>query len=128
LLLKVKDLMHTGRAIPRVQPDASLTEVIAEMTAQSLGMTTIQDDAGQLLGVFTDGDLRRAVAGGNALEQQKLSSLPHGPGTTITADALAEQALFLMESKQITAVVVLDAQQQVVGVLHLHDLLRAGLS
>ncbi len=128
LLLKVKDLMHTGAAIPMVQPEASLSEVLAEMTARSLGMTTIQDAAGRLLGVFTDGDLRRAVAQGTGLDQQKLSALNHGPGTTITADALAEQALFLMESKQISALVVVDEHHSVVGVLHLHDLLRAGLS
>lgn len=128
LLLKVKDLMHTGRAIPSVAPHASLAEAIAEMTARGLGMTTIQNEQHQLLGVFTDGDLRRSVAQGVALEQQQLSALPHGPGTTIAANALAEQALFVMESKQITALVVLDAEQSVVGILHLHDLLRAGLS
>lgn len=128
LLLKVKDLMHTGPAIPRVSAEASLTDVITEITAKGLGMTTIQNEAGHLLGVFTDGDLRRAVAQGQALESSQLSALGHGQGTTVTADALAEQALFIMESNHITALVVLAEDEQVIGVLHLHDLLRAGLS
>lgn len=128
LLLKVKDLMHTGAAIPSVHPDASLADAIAEITRKGFGMTTLQNASGNLLGVFTDGDLRRAVAQGQAIEQQPISALGHGRGTTVMADALAEQALFLMESKQITALVVLNAEQQVVGVIHLHDLLRAGLS
>jgi len=128
LLYKVKDLMHTGAAIPCVPPTATLAEAIREITDRGLGMTTIQDEQQRLLGVFTDGDLRRSVAQGVALEQQQLAALAHGAGTTIAAEALAEQALFVMESAQITALVVLDTQQRVVGVLHLHDLLRAGFS
>lgn len=128
LLLKVKDLMHTGITIPTVAPTASLADALAEITLHGFGMTTIQDDHQHLLGVFTDGDLRRSVTHGVALEHQQLSALPHGLGTTIAANALAEQALFIMESQHITALVVLDAEHCVVGVLHLHDLLRAGLS
>ena len=127
LLLRVKDLMHRGERMPVVGPDTPLSDALLEMTAKSLGMTSILDPAGRLLGVFTDGDLRRALDGGIDLRTTPIRSVMTPNGVTVTPDTLAAECLNVLESRKITSLVVVDGEQRQVGVLHLHDLLRASV-
>ncbi|MFD1215339.1 MULTISPECIES: KpsF/GutQ family sugar-phosphate isomerase [Microbulbifer] len=127
LLLKVDDVMHKGDELPQVSPDTLLSTALLEMTSKGFGMTTIVDTAGQLLGVFTDGDLRRVIDQqielGTATMDQVMSRHPK----TVSAQTLAAQALRIMEDNKITALVVEDPENHPVGLLHMHDILRAGV-
>ena len=127
LLLKISDVMHTGDQIPRVGPDASLTETLVEMTHKGLGMTAVVDPVdGRLLGVFTDGDLRRAIDDNEVnLRTTAVTCLMTAQPKTITADKLAAEAAQVMEEYKIHALLVVDADRHVVGALNIHDLLRA---
>jgi arabinose-5-phosphate isomerase len=126
LLLKISDIMHTGAQIPAVRPEASLTEALVEMTHKGLGMTAIIDAEQRLLGVFTDGDLRRAVDDDDIdLRTTPVLRLMTAKPKTITAEKLAVEAAQLMEAHKIHALLVVDADQRVVGALNIHDLLRA---
>ena len=118
----VRDLMHSGDAIPVVAPETSMTDVIYEMSRKKLGLTTVQQD-GRLLGVISDGDLRRLLEreGGAALSLTAGQALHPSPWT-IAPTELAARALALLEEKKITALIVLEPTGQVAGVLHLHDL------
>ncbi|GGY63927.1 arabinose 5-phosphate isomerase KdsD [Cellvibrio zantedeschiae] len=127
LLLRVVDIMHTGDRIPRVPPTASLSQALLTMTEKGFGMTTVVDDKNQLLGIFTDGDLRRTVDKGISLTGVKISDLMNRTPKTIGIKALPAEALKMMEDLKITALVVSDEQACPVGVLHMHDLLRAGV-
>jgi arabinose-5-phosphate isomerase len=121
-LAKVRDLMHGGDAIPVVTPATPMTDVIFEMSSKKLGITTVQD-GGQLRGVISDGDLRRLLEreGGAALSRTAGDAMNAHP-RTIAADELAAKALAILEERKITSLVVVDAEQKVEGVLHLHDL------
>ncbi len=127
LLLHIRDVMHGGDDVPRVDANASLTEALVEMSRKRLGMTTIVDPAdGRLLGVFTDGDLRRALDDARIdLRQTGVAELMSRTPKTIAPDQLAAEAAHLMETHQISALVVVDDAQRVVGALNIHDLLRA---
>jgi arabinose-5-phosphate isomerase len=126
LLLHISDIMHTGDGIPAVAPDASLTQALMEMTRKHLGMTAVIDAERRLLGVFTDGDLRRALDDdGVDLRGANVAELMTRGPKTISADKLAIEAAQLMEKHQIHALLVVDEQQKVVGALNIHDLLRA---
>jgi arabinose-5-phosphate isomerase len=126
LLLHISDVMHTGEGIPAVPPDASLTQALMEMTRKHLGMTAVIDDDRHLLGVFTDGDLRRALDDdGVDLRGATVAELMTRGPKVIGADKLAIEAAQLMEKHQIHALLVVNDQQQVVGALNIHDLLRA---
>ena len=126
LLLKISDIMHTEGQIPAVRPEASLTEALVEMTHKGLGMTAIIDVDQHLLGVFTDGDLRRAVDDDDIdLRTTPVVRLMTAQPKTITADKLAVEAAQLMEAHKIHALLVVDADKRVVGALNIHDLLRA---
>lgn len=126
LLLHIGDVMHTGDGIPAVGPDASLTEALMEMTHKHLGMTAVVDADRRLLGVFTDGDLRRALDDdGVDLRNARVADLMTRHPKSIGADKLAIEAAQLMEKHQIHALLVLDESQCVVGALNIHDLLRA---
>lgn len=127
LLLKISDVMHTGEQIPAVDSTASLTETLVEMTRKGLGMTAVVDPVdGRLLGVFTDGDLRRAIDDDDIdLRTTPVTRLMTAQPKTINADKLAAEAAQLMEAHKIHALLVVDAEQQVVGALNIHDLLRA---
>jgi arabinose-5-phosphate isomerase len=127
LLLKISDVMHSNGQIPAVGPDVTLTEALVEMTRKGLGMTAIVDPADQrLLGVFTDGDLRRAVDDDDIdLRTTPVMRLMTAQPKTITADKLAVEAAQLMEAHKIHALLVVDADNRVVGALNIHDLLRA---
>ncbi|WP_424681912.1 KpsF/GutQ family sugar-phosphate isomerase [Frateuria sp. YIM B11624] len=126
LLLHISDIMHTGEGVPMVAPDASLTEALMEMTRKHLGMTAVVDAERRLLGVFTDGDLRRALDDEEVnLRGANVEALMTRGPKTITSDKLAIEAAQLMEKHQIHALLVVDEQQRVVGALNIHDLLRA---
>ena len=127
LLLTVRDLMHVGEAVPRVSHQALAREAILVMTTKKLGMTTVVDEAGRLLGVITDGDLRRFLERGADLTTAKAWDLACKNPKTIGPDELAARAVQVMEEFSITSLVVLENQQQLVGVLHLHDLLKSGI-
>ncbi|MFN9691695.1 MAG: SIS domain-containing protein [Vampirovibrionales bacterium] len=128
LLLKVADLMHTGDALPYVKSDDLLLHALVEMSQKKMGMTLVQTNTGDLCGVLTDGDVRRALMKhggeiGAVLVEIVMSPSPQ----RIAKEALAVDALRHMEERKITAIVVEDEQAQIVGVLHLHDLLAQGL-
>ena len=127
LLLRVKDLMHTGSRMPTVGPDTLTSDALLEMTAKSLGMTSIVDPEGRLLGVFTDGDLRRTLDDGIDLRDTPIRRVMTPSGVTVTPDTLAVECLNILEKRKITALVVIDGEHRQIGVLHLHDLLRAGV-
>jgi len=121
-LARVRDLMHSGDAIPTVAPSTPMTDVIYEMSSKKLGITTVQDH-GQLCGVISDGDLRRLLEreGGAALSRTAGEAMNPHP-RTIAAEELAATALSILEDRKITSLIVVDAGQTVEGVLHLHDL------
>jgi arabinose-5-phosphate isomerase len=126
LLLRISDVMHTGEDVPRVAPEANVTAALVEMTRKHLGMTAVVDANQQLIGVFTDGDLRRALDDeGVDLRNATVAELMTRGPKTIGADKLAAEAAQLMEKHQIHALLVVDDEQRVVGALNIHDLLRA---
>jgi arabinose-5-phosphate isomerase len=121
-LARVRDLMHTGDAIPAVAPATPMTDVIYEMSSKKLGITTVLCE-GRLCGVISDGDLRRLLEreGGAALSRTAGEAMNASP-RTIAASELAVTALAILEERKITSLIVVDAHQTVEGVLHLHDL------
>ncbi len=131
-LFRVRDLMHTGEALPVVPEHATMKEAIEEMSAKRLGMTTVVDERGYLVGVITDGDLRRQqLALGSLLDRRAEDCMTLDP-ERIGADELAARALDLMEThtidgqpRPITSLVITDDEARPVGVIHLHDILRA---
>jgi len=130
LLLRVKDVMHAGEAVPKVLEETPMGEVVLEMTVKKLGMTVVLDQAGRLAGVITDGDLRRLIRGMSD-EKLDLFSLPaksvmNRTPKTISTEALVAQAIQLMENHTITTLVVVGTGESVEGVVHLHDLLKSG--
>lgn len=122
-LLRVEHLMHKGEALPRVSPETPMPATFHEMSAKKLGMTTVASASGELLGILTDGDLRRLMEkhGGATLAMTAGDCMVRTP-QTISPNLLASEALNLMEKKKITSVVVVDGAQKVLGVVHLHDL------
>ena len=127
LLLRVSDLLHEEAAIPRVQEHTSMKAVILEMTSKKLGLTTVDDREGHLLGVITDGDLRRGIEQNPDLLSLNAKAIMSTHPRTIHKDALAAEALQVMERHAITSLVVTDHQGNTTGVLHLHDLLKSGI-
>jgi arabinose-5-phosphate isomerase len=121
-LALVRDLMHAGDAVPVVAPSTPMTDVIFEMSSKRLGLATVQEE-GKLLGVFSDGDLRRLLEreGGAALTRTAGEAMNAAP-RTIAANELAATALAILEERKITSLVVVDGAGRVEGVLHLHDL------
>jgi arabinose-5-phosphate isomerase len=126
LLVHISDVMHTGSELPKVQPNASVTEALMEMTRTGLGLTAIVDADEHLMGVFTDGDLRRAVDDSQVdLRHTSVGELMTKGGKTISADKLAIEAARIMERHKINALLVVDSEQRLVGALNFLDLLRA---
>ncbi len=125
LLMHVSDLMRSGDAVPRVDPDASFNEMLREMTGKGLGFSAIADSAGQALGIFTDGDLRRLIERGADLRALRARDVMHTSPKLVRADALAVDAAQLMEQHRITSVLVIDAAGALVGALNSNDLMRA---
>jgi arabinose-5-phosphate isomerase len=127
LLLKVEDVMRSGADIPRVTEDTPLAEALLEISAKGLGMTTVVDGNG-LAGVFTDGDLRRALDARMDINETAISELMSRHARTATEGMLAAEALRIMEENRISALVVVGAGGEPVGVVHLLGLLQAGIA
>jgi len=127
LLLRVRDIMHTGADIPKVAPDVSVSQGLLEMTRKSLGLTAVVDDDDRVLGVFTDGDLRRALDGGIDVHTTSMESVMHKNGIAIGADTLAAEAMRILEENKITSLLVVDDGRRLIGALNIHDLFRAGM-
>jgi len=127
LLLLIDDIMHTGERIPRVGPETPLREALLEMSRKGLGMTAVVDADDHLLGVFTDGDLRRSLDRGVDLNTARIADVMTVNPQTVRPGMLAVEAVTLMEERKISAVLVVDEQQRVIGALNMHDLLRAGV-
>ena len=125
LLMHVGDLMRSGDDVPRVGPQAPFTEVLREMTGKGLGFTAIVDPAQQVLGIFTDGDLRRLIERGADLRGLVANQVMHPNPRRVRVDALAVDAADLMEQYRITSVLVVDEQARLVGALNSNDLMRA---
>jgi arabinose-5-phosphate isomerase len=127
LLLRVSDIMHADNEVPRVTPETPLHNALLEMTEKGFGMTTITNTEGELLGVFTDGDLRRVIDSKTDFSTVKMGQVMTENPKTVKHDMLVAEALNIMEKASITAVVVEDASNHPIGVLHMHDILRAGV-
>jgi len=125
LLVHVRDLMRSGDALPRVGPRASFVEMLREMTGKGLGFTAVAGDAGEVLGIFTDGDLRRLIERGADLRPLHAEDVMHRQPRQVSADALAVDAAGVMEQHRVTSVLVVDAQARLVGALNSNDLMRA---
>ncbi|WP_143735713.1 KpsF/GutQ family sugar-phosphate isomerase [Microbulbifer mangrovi] len=127
LLLKVEDVMHAGDELPQVAPETPLSTALLEMTSKGFGMTTVVDKGGHLLGVFTDGDLRRVIDQKQELDSATMDQVMSRRPKTVSAHTLAAEALRIMEDSKITALVVEDPEHHPIGLLHMHDILRAGV-
>ncbi len=125
LLTLVSDLMRRGDAVPRVGPEAPLVEMMQAMSKSGLGATAVVDSDLRILGIFTDGDLRRLVARGAPLHSARARAVMHPGAATLKPDALAAEAAALMEAKRISSVLVVDAQERLCGALNMHDLMLA---
>ncbi|MDD5328733.1 MAG: KpsF/GutQ family sugar-phosphate isomerase [Sulfuricella sp.] len=127
LLVHVGDLMHAGGALPKVAENALLTEALLEMSRKGLGMTAVVDGADCLLGLFTDGDLRRALDRPLDIRAARVAEVMTRNPRTIGPDRLAAEAVQMMEQFKINGLLVADADGRLVGALNMHDLLRAGV-
>jgi arabinose-5-phosphate isomerase len=127
LLVMVSDVMHTGKELPTVSSTSSLTDALLEMSAKGLGMTAIVDSNRRILGIFTDGDLRRVLADGTDLRSARIVDLMKRNPKTIDANRLAAEAVQQMETLRINGMLVVDAEDRLIGVFNMHDLLRAGV-
>lgn len=125
LLLHVNDIMHTGNEIPRVYEDTLLKDTLVEMTRKGLGTTAIVDKDNHVIGIFTDGDLRRALDGGVDVHKIQIGKLITRKYKVINKSCLAAEALAMMEDCKINALLVVDDQNKLIGILNMHDLLRA---
>jgi arabinose-5-phosphate isomerase len=125
LLLHVRDLMRSGDALPRVGPDASFNAMLREMTGKGLGLTAVVGERDEVLGIFTDGDLRRLIERGADLRALSARDVMYANPRRIRADALAVEAADLMEQHRITSVLVVDDDARLIGTLNSNDLMRA---
>lgn len=127
LLLHVEDIMHTGSAVPAVPQDALLSAALMEMTRKGLGMAVIVDAKNRVTGIFTDGDLRRALDREINVHRARIAEVMTRNCTTVRGAVLAGEAIRIMNDKRITALPVVDADKVLIGALHMHDLVRAGV-
>jgi len=127
LLLRVADVMRTDDAIPRVTPDVKLSDGLMEMTEKGLGMTAVVDASMKILGIFTDGDLRRALDAGVDVHNTAMHTVMHSECKTTSDEVLAAAAVHLMEENKITSLLVADNENRLIGALNIHDLFRAGI-
>ena len=127
LLLRIADVMHTGTDIPSVDADATLGQGLMEMSEKGLGMTAIVGPEQTILGIFTDGDLRRALDAQIDIHKTLMKDVMHRNSKTASADMLAAEAVHLMEEHKITALLIEDSKRRLVGALNIHDLFRAGV-
>lgn len=127
LLLRIDEIMHTDSAIPRVDFDAMLKTALVEMTQKKLGMTTVVNENGELAGIFTDGDIRRAFDTNTDIHQTAIHQVMTKNPKVIQRGTLAAEALHIMETYKITSLIVTNEENKPVGVVHMHDILRAGV-
>ena len=127
LLLRIGDVMHTGADVPRVGADQSVSGALVEMTRARLGMTAVVDGNDRVLGVFTDGDLRRTLEGGIDMNRVRIEEVMTRDCATVSPELLATEAVNLMQRRAISALPVVDGAMRLVGALNVHDLLRAGV-
>lgn len=127
LLLRVADVMRTDEAMPVVAPNVVLTDGLMEMTQKGLGMTAVVDSQDRIVGIFTDGDLRRALDEGVDIRKTSMHEIMHANCKTISADVLAAEAVRVMEENKITSLLVADDDRRLIGALNIHDLFRAGI-
>jgi len=127
LLLRVSDIMHTGETIPKVANTALISDALVEMTNKGLGMTAVTDSDGRVVGIFTDGDLRRVIAQRVDVHTTKLAEFMTTHCKTGRSDMLAAEILSLMQRHKINALLITDSDQQLIGAINMHDLLRAGV-
>lgn len=128
LLLLVDNLIHTGSHLPVVKPNATIAESLLEITSKRLGMTCVTDESGTLLGIYTDGDIRRTLDSSIDIHTTTIDSVMTAHPKTIPLGTLAAASLELMSRKKITSLVVLDNDNKIAGVLHMHDILSAGVA
>ena len=127
LLLHIADVMHTGTDVPRVRTGETVSNALVEMTRSRLGMTAIVDDSDHVLGVFTDGDLRRAIENDIDMKHTRIDEVMTRNCITVAPETLAAQAVHIMEQRAINSLPVVDDSMRLVGALNMHDLLRAGV-
>jgi arabinose-5-phosphate isomerase len=127
LLLQVSDIMHTDFEIPKVSENTLVSGAILEMTTKKLGMTAVVNSENELLGIFTDGDLRRLLGNNLSLPNCEIREVMTRNSKVIHADCLAAEAMQIMQQQKISALCVVDDQQKVCGALNMHDLIRAGI-
>ena len=127
LLLRIEDIMHAEQEVPFVKQGQTISDAIVVMTEKGFGMTTVVDTDNRLLGIFTDGDVRRCVDQKQNFAEQPIESVMTANPKTIHKDILAAEALSIMEKNTITALVVEDDLHHPIGVVHMHDILRAGV-
>jgi arabinose-5-phosphate isomerase len=127
LLLQLGDIMHQGTDLPLVSEHTSLADTLLEMTRKGLGMAAVSNSKGRLVGIYTDGDLRRSLKQPLDLRQTPIVDLMSLQPMTAKADMLAAKALQIMEQNKINALVVVDRNHNPVGAINMHDLLRAGV-
>lgn len=127
LLLRVQDIMHTGDKIPAVSGDVSIRDGLVEMSRKGLGMTAIVDGERRICGIFTDGDLRRALDAGTNVHQTEMGKVMHASYIAVRPDTMAAEAVHILEENKITALLVEDENGKLVGALNVHDLFRAGV-
>jgi arabinose-5-phosphate isomerase len=127
LLLRVSDVMHTDDRVPAVGAAVPLRDALLEMTNKGLGMTAIIDDERRILGIFTDGDLRRTLDAGADIRETRIRDVMHENCKTVPAEMLAAEALHILEENKITGLLVADDDGRLVGALNIHDLFREGL-
>ncbi len=127
LLMRVEDVMHKGEEVPVVKTGTLIIDALMEITNKGLGMTTVVDTDGKLIGLYTDGDLRRSLDQKIDIHNMPIEKVMNAKCTTVSANLLAVDALGLMQDKKLNGVIVLDRDQRPVGALNMHDLLRAGV-
>jgi len=127
LLLRVEDVMHKGDEVPAVGPGVRLSDGLLEMSQKGLGMTAVVDPDRRILGVFTDGDLRRALDGEIDVHKTNMDAVMHAGCITVGPDMMAAEAVLVLEEHKITSLLVADSDGHLVGALNIHDLFRAGI-
>lgn len=127
LLLRLSDIMHQGERLPVISENALIKEALVEMSLKGLGMTAIVNAKNQLVGLFTDGDLRRILDLQIDIHQDKITTVMTKSPTVAQADMLAAQALNIMEDKKINGLIIVDEHHSPIGAMNMHDLLRSGV-
>jgi len=125
LLTHVRDVMRTGEDTPQIGRDATLMEAMMEMTRGRMGMTAVVDDIGRVIGIYTDGDLRRTLGRGADLHETRISEVMGGEPRTISPERLAAEAVEIMERNKVNQILVVDEAGKLIGALNTHDLFRA---